>query len=84
MPSRYAAAGNLTCRDFPGSRGHEKLDADTFMSWGADFVKLDACADTGLWKGQYVKVRGIRGDAAAKCRYQVTFLCTCRFSGATR
>lgn len=39
----YASAGKLTCRNFPGSDGHEKLDADTFVEWGADFVKLDAC-----------------------------------------
>lgn len=49
----YAAAGNLTCRNFPGSEGHEALDAATFASWGADFAKLDACHDAPLWGPQY-------------------------------
>lgn len=51
----YAAAGKLTCRDFPGSEGFEQLDADTFVSWGVDGVKLDACDDTALWGPQYTK-----------------------------
>jgi alpha-galactosidase len=30
----YAAASITTCRDFPGSQGHERLDALTFADWG--------------------------------------------------
>lgn len=40
---RYAAASVETCRQFPGSQGHEEVDAKTFANWGADFAKLDSC-----------------------------------------
>jgi alpha-galactosidase len=39
----YSDVGNLTCGDYPGSYGYEKLDAETFASWGIDFLKLDGC-----------------------------------------
>lgn len=31
----YADSGSLTCQGFPGSRGHERQDAQTFARWGA-------------------------------------------------
>ncbi len=39
----YASAGTATCAGRPGSYGHYTEDADTFASWGVDFVKLDSC-----------------------------------------
>lgn len=39
----YSDAGNLTCGGYPGSLGHEELDAQTFASWGIDYLKLDGC-----------------------------------------
>jgi alpha-galactosidase len=39
----YEDAGNLTCGGYPGSYGYEQLDADTFASWGIDYLKLDGC-----------------------------------------
>jgi alpha-galactosidase len=39
----YASAGTATCTGRPGSYGHYDQDADTFASWGVDFVKLDSC-----------------------------------------
>lgn len=32
-----------TCSGFVGSKGNEQKDADTFSSWGVDYVKVDAC-----------------------------------------
>eukprot|EP00750_Incisomonas_marina_P002005 INCI11891.1.p1 GENE.INCI11891.1~~INCI11891.1.p1 ORF type:complete len:471 (+),score=65.96 INCI11891.1:69-1481(+) len=54
----YAAASVETCRQFPGSQSYEKIDASTFASWGADFVKLDSCGGdlpngTESWANQY-------------------------------
>jgi alpha-galactosidase len=54
----YAAASPLTCRGFPGSQGHEALDAATFASWGADMAKLDTCGGvlnngSTSWINQY-------------------------------
>jgi len=39
----YASAGTATCAGRPGSYGHYTQDAETFESWGVDFVKLDLC-----------------------------------------
>ncbi|KAE8356244.1 putative alpha-galactosidase A [Aspergillus coremiiformis] len=39
----YEDAGNLTCGGYPGSLGHEEIDAQTFASWGIDYLKLDGC-----------------------------------------
>lgn len=39
----YEDAGNATCGGFPGSYGHEQQDAETFASWGIDYLKLDGC-----------------------------------------
>ena len=39
--------GTQTCGGFPGSEGYEKMDADTFASWGVDYLKL-VCTDVFL------------------------------------
>lgn len=39
----YSCAGTRTCADYPGSFGHEFLDARTFAEYGADFLKYDFC-----------------------------------------
>nr|AND01152.1 putative alpha-galactosidase/alpha-n-acetylgalactosaminidase [Linum usitatissimum] len=45
----YSDAGNLTCSKLqPGSLGYEEQDANTFASWGIDFLKYDNCHDNGL------------------------------------
>lgn len=39
----YEDEGTSTCGGYPGTWGHEVQDADTFASWGVDYVKLDGC-----------------------------------------
>jgi alpha-galactosidase len=39
----YEDVGTATCAGYPGSFGHYQQDADTFASWGVDFVKADWC-----------------------------------------
>ncbi|KAL2011176.1 hypothetical protein VTN00DRAFT_3894 [Thermoascus crustaceus] len=39
----YEDSGNMTCGEYPGSYGYEKQDAETFTSWGVDYLKLDGC-----------------------------------------
>ena len=39
----YSCAGQRTCGDYPGSFDHEFLDAETFASWGVDYLKYDFC-----------------------------------------
>lgn len=35
----YSDAGTATCAGFPGSLGHEAIDAATFNDWGIDYLK---------------------------------------------
>ncbi|MBN2736092.1 MAG: alpha-galactosidase [Spirochaetales bacterium] len=41
----YGDRGTATCCNVPesGSQGHETLDANTFASWGVDYLKYDSC-----------------------------------------
>lgn len=39
----YSAMGIRTCAGFPGSYNYEFLDAETFASWGVDYLKYDGC-----------------------------------------
>ncbi|MGI8417545.1 MAG: glycoside hydrolase family 27 protein, partial [Nakamurella sp.] len=39
----YEDVGTKTCAGYPGSYGHVQADADSFASWGVDFVKVDWC-----------------------------------------
>lgn len=44
----YESAGTKTCAGFPGSLYHEKTDAESFASWGIDYLKLDNCNNEGV------------------------------------
>lgn len=35
----YSSAGEYTCARYPASLGHETIDAQTFASWGVDYLK---------------------------------------------
>lgn len=39
----YTDRGAMTCAGYPGSFGHEDIDAQTFADWGVDYVKEDNC-----------------------------------------
>eukprot|EP00041_Stephanoeca_diplocostata_P018620 m.390962 g.390962 ORF g.390962 m.390962 type:complete len:408 (-) comp21066_c0_seq2:315-1538(-) len=43
----YTSVGDKTCHGgwSPGSYGHYETDANTFASWGVDYVKMDYCGD---------------------------------------
>jgi alpha-galactosidase len=43
----YEDAGSATCAGYPGSLGHESTDAQTFASWGVDYLKYDNCNNDG-------------------------------------
>ncbi|KAL3635888.1 Alpha-galactosidase 1 [Castilleja foliolosa] len=44
----YSDAGYFTCsKKMPGSLGHEEQDAETFASWGIDYLKYDNCNTDG-------------------------------------
>jgi alpha-galactosidase len=39
----YTDRGTQTCAGRPGSYGYEQKDADTYASWGVDYLKEDSC-----------------------------------------
>ena len=39
----YSDQGTTTCGGYPGSEGHEVVDATTFAEWGVQYLKLDGC-----------------------------------------
>jgi alpha-galactosidase len=43
----YSSPGKLTCSRHIGSYGHVQQDANTFASWGMDYLKYDWCTATG-------------------------------------
>lgn len=54
----YTAVGPLTCAKRPGSYGYEELDAQTYASWGIDFLKVDWCTEEALDpKAQFTRFR---------------------------
>jgi alpha-galactosidase len=44
----YEDAGTKTCAGYPGSLGHETTDANSFASWGVDYLKYDNCYADGV------------------------------------
>ncbi len=41
----YTVWGPTTCAGLPGSYGHVVQDANTYASWGVDYVKYESCSD---------------------------------------
>lgn len=39
----YSSCGVMTCQAYPASCNSEYIDAETFASWGVDFLKYDYC-----------------------------------------
>jgi alpha-galactosidase len=58
----YSDRGTLTCGNRPGSFGHEIEDAQTYASWGVDYVKYDNCNESPTSKGIEQDFRAM-GDA---------------------
>ena len=66
----YEDAGTATCAGYPGSLGHEQQDANSFASWGVDYLKYDNCNNTGISaQTRYATMR----DALAKTNRPILF-----------
>lgn len=60
----YEDAGSQTCARYPGSLGHETVDAQTFADWKIDYLKYDNCNNEGsTTTGQYIDRYKAMGDA---------------------
>jgi alpha-galactosidase len=73
----YEDAGTATCAGYPGSLGHERLDAQTFADWGVDYLKYDNCNNAGsTTKQQYIdRYTAMRDALAATGRPIVYSIC---------
>ncbi len=67
----YSCAGVLTCAGYPGSYGHEWIDAATFAEWGVDFLKYDYCFHTTTVSPDQLYKR--MGLALANCGRDILF-----------
>lgn len=47
----YTASSSVVCSGRPGSLFHEALDAETFVSWGVDYVKIECVRAPGPPRG---------------------------------
>jgi alpha-galactosidase len=50
----YSDAGKYTCGRFAGSLGYEDVDAQTWASWGVDYLKYDNCYSEGQAGNQLI------------------------------
>ncbi len=46
----YSSPGPLTCARYAGSYRHERQDAETYASWGVDYLKYDWCSARQVYK----------------------------------
>ncbi len=67
----YSCAGTHTCGGFPGSFEHEFQDAETFASWGVDFLKYDYCYKPANAVGENLYKR--MGLALKNCGRDILF-----------
>ncbi|QKX57807.1 uncharacterized protein TRUGW13939_04927 [Talaromyces rugulosus] len=69
----YEDAGNETCGGYPGSYGYEEVDAQTFASWGIDYLKVDGCHVTPTTEVEYHKRYAAWHDAFSKMEDPLIF-----------
>lgn len=70
----YADAGTSTCAGYPGSLGHEELDAQTFAEWGVDYLKYDNCYNQSDGsQADYIRRYTAMRDALKKTARPIVF-----------
>ncbi|MFZ1082832.1 MAG: NPCBM/NEW2 domain-containing protein [Candidatus Kryptoniota bacterium] len=74
----YEDRGSATCQNYPGSYGHEAIDAQTFASWGVDYLKYDNCNPVGTLQSDYTNMH----NALDTCGRPIVFsICSWSFPG---
>ncbi|MFI5896491.1 NEW3 domain-containing protein [Actinoplanes sp. NPDC051513] len=70
----YGDAGTNTCAGYPGSLGHEELDAQTLADWGVDYLKYDNCYnESDGSQAEYIRRYTAMRDALAKTGRPIVF-----------
>lgn len=68
----YTAESSETCAGYPASLNHETLDANTFASWGVDYLKVDGCGNNAAYPKGYKDM----GAALAASGRNITYSCS--------
>lgn len=58
IPGIYTDAGNKSCAGYPGAYGYEEIDAQDFVNWGFEYLKLDGCNMPDTTEATYKRVYG--------------------------
>jgi alpha-galactosidase len=77
----YGDRGTATCMGIyqSGGQGHEIQDANSYASWGIDYLKYDNCNATLDLRTQYETMR----DALAQCGRPIVYsICSWSFPGS--
>jgi alpha-galactosidase len=70
----YSSPGPKTCAGYEGSYGHEEQDAQTYASWGVDYLKYDWCSASRIYKNDEMRaVYQKMGDALRKTGRPIVF-----------
>ena len=73
----YSSPGPKTCGGYTGSYQHEQQDADTYASWGVDYLKYDWCSygdvATGEGLEKQIKPYRLMGAALKKTDRDILF-----------
>lgn len=76
----YSDRGTQTCGGRAGSQDHEEQDAQTYASWGVDYLKYDNCSALLDKQTQYQKMRdALHAATAATGRPIVFSICAWAF-----
>jgi alpha-N-acetylgalactosaminidase len=68
----YTAESYTTCAGYPASEGYETTDADTFASWGVDYMKVDGCGSESYYPIGYPDM----GTALEDCGRNIVYSCS--------
>lgn len=68
----YTAESTETCAGYPASLNYETLDAQTFASWGVDYLKVDGCGSLKDYPKGYKDM----GAALAATGRNITYSCS--------
>lgn len=71
----YSDTGRKTCEGYPGSYTFEKQDAETYASWGVDYLKYDFCNMEGITEAADVTYARMRDALNATGRPVLFSIC---------
>jgi alpha-galactosidase len=68
----YTVEGTVTCAGLPGSYGHVVQDANTFASWGVDYLKYEGCSFPDPLDNELPQCE-LMGNALKNCGRPIVF-----------